>query len=394
MEESEAEPTAEHVMLPVIYSATVWDGGESGVGVYLREHLRTLGRRVVAVEHGGRVLGAGEQPGTTSTGRGTSRLVGPIVDILWHRGKASSLAESVEARLVHSPTIRRIPKSSRRVASTVTVHDTAPLRFAGKYGLLRGIFHRHFVSRWLQGVDAVITPSKFTKGDVIRFYGVPEPKVTVVPNGIDHNVFRPGDIDDARLRIEHGYGIKRPFLVYVARLEHPAKNHVTLIEAYRRLRDSGIEKLPDLVFVGSPWHGSEAIEEAGKDLIVAGVLHLVGRVPWEDIPRFFHASIASIYPSLFEGFGLPVVEAMACGTPVACSSGSSLGEVAAGNALTFEPESIEEMCEAMTRLVTDAGLRARLTKSGLDHAATFTWENSVEQTVAVWERVLAQRASE
>ena len=180
------------------------------------------------------------------------------------------------------------------------------------------------------------------------------------------------------------------FFVYVSRLEHPAKNHVRLIEAFEQFRSrSGCPHR--LVLVGSDWHGASAIHERAAKLVASGDVIITGYVEKQAMPHFLRAAESVVYPSLFEGFGLPVIEAMACGAPVACSRSSSLTEIAEGRALLFDPGKPAEIADALEQLATDPGLRERLRQLGLEHAAKFTWARSVEETIRVWQGAIASR---
>jgi glycosyltransferase involved in cell wall biosynthesis len=373
--------------LKVGYSATIWDGGGSGIGNYIAEQLRVLERcpgvESCILEFGGRVLTGGERPVASSTGGGIGRVVKPLKDIVWHRGGLRRAVRELGLEVVHVPTIRRLP-GRLPCRTVVTVHDLAPVRMAGKYGFLRGFYHRHLVPKWLAGVDAIVTPSAATKADLIELYRVPPEKITVVPNGLDHDTFHPGDREESRERMRISYGLDGPYFVYISRLEHPAKNHVKLLEAFRRfLKETGAAHR--LVLVGGDWQGSEIIREKAAPLVEAGRVVMTGFVPREEMPHFLRAAEAMIYPSLYEGFGLPVIEAMSCGTPVACSRSSALTEIAENKALLFDPESMEEISCIMGNLASDPRLREALGREGIAHAAGFSWERSVRETIAVWQ---------
>ena len=258
---------------------------------------------------------------------------------------------------------------------------------AGKYGALRDYYHRKLVPRWLEGVTAFVTPSEATKKDLVDIYQADPQKITVVPNGIDHHTYHPGDPAESATYIREKFALDGPFIVFVSRLEHPAKNHVTLIEAFEKLKaNTGCPHR--LVFVGSDWHGAEAIHERGKALVESGDLIITGYVEKEAMPHFLRAADSVVYPSLFEGFGLPVIEAMASGAPVACSRSSSLTEIAEGRALLFNPEEPEDIATALEKMVTDTAEKTRLRELGLAHAQSFTWKRCVEETVAVWKQAI------
>jgi len=372
------------------YSATIWDNGSSGIGNYIAEHLRILsgcgGVDLRVIEYGGRIAAAGMPPRPGSSGAGTSRFFQPVSDILWHRFGLKKLAASEGFDLVHVPTVRRLP-GRLPCPSVVTVHDLGPVRMRGKYGLLRQFFHGYVTPRLLRSVDAFVTPSRFTRDDLIHFYGVDTAKITVVPNGVDHSLFRPADPEKSRAALRERHRLDAPYFVYISRLEHPAKNHVRLIDAFASFKKK--TGLPhQLVLVGAPWNGHEVVMDAARSLADAGQIIIAGHVPRRELPVFLGGATAMIYPSLFEGFGLPVIEAMACGTPVACSRSSSLEEIAEGHGLLFDPENVGQIANALEQLASDESLRARLRAGGLAHAASFTWEKSVEQTIAVWKKTI------
>ncbi len=376
--------------MKVCYSATIWDGGRSGIGTYIAEQISQLSQRedlnLRILEYGGRLLSRHERPQGSGTGSGTRNPVRPLRDIAWHRCRLASLVRQEKIDVVHVPTIRRIP-GKLSCAAVITVHDLGPVRMRGKYGLLRRFYHTSVVPRWLENVDAIVTPSHFTKNDLMQFYRVSAEKITVVPNGLNHEIYKPGDEKESAARIRDSYKIAGPFFVYISRLEHPAKNHVRLIHAFEQFKDS--LSLPhQLVLVGARWNGAEEVEEVlAASRHRQAIVH-TGHVPHEDLPHFLRASVALIYPSLFEGFGMPVTEAMACGTPVACSRSSSLTEIAEGKSLLFDPENPEEMADAMRKLATDDLLRERLCATGLAHAKTFTWKRCVDETIQVWRQAM------
>src|SRR5262249_34991756 len=161
--------------------------------------------------------------------------------------------------------------------------------------------------------------SENTGRDIARFFDVPPARTIVVRNGIDHERFFPGNHEVAKAFVAKQFGLEWPFLLYVARLEHPAKNHVRLIAAFEQFKDvSGSDGR--LVFGGSDWHGAEAIHRAIQRARFGADIRTLGFVPNEALPDLYRAAAALVYPSLYEGFGLPPVEAMACGCPVIAST--------------------------------------------------------------------------
>lgn len=380
-------------MIRAGYSATIWDGARSGIGTYIAEQLDVLEQHpdidLKILAAGGQVLSGSQRPQGGATGHGIGKVVTPVRDILRHRRGLKKFVAQHALDIVHVPTIRRLP-GELPCASVVTVHDLGPIRMSGKYGVLRDYYHRKLVPRWLEDAGAFVTPSEATKSDLVELYGADPEKITVVPNGIDHATYHPGDALESAVFLKANFALEGPIVVFVSRLEHPAKNHVRLIEAFEKFK-AATDCPHRLVFVGSDWHGAEAIHRRAEKLVASGDLLITGYVKKEAMPHFLRAAESVVYPSLFEGFGLPVIEAMASGAPVACSRGSSLTEIAEGRALLFDPEDPGDIAAALEKLATDSVRRAELRQLGLAHAAGFTWQRCVDETVAVWKTAIAER---
>jgi glycosyltransferase involved in cell wall biosynthesis len=208
----------------------------------------------------------------------------------------------------------------------------------------------------------------------------------MIHNGLDHTRFFPGSREEARAFVAARYKVHHPFFLYVARLEHPGKNHVRLIEAFNEFKtETGSDW--KLVLGGSDWHGAEVIHALVRQSSFARDIHCPGFVPDDDLPAWYRAAEVFVYPSLFEGFGMPPVEAMACGCPVISSTRGALGEVVGDAAAIVDPENISSLRRQMTRLARDAGLRALLQEVGFKHAQCFSWDKTAAATLGVYSRV-------
>jgi glycosyltransferase involved in cell wall biosynthesis len=243
--------------------------------------------------------------------------------------------------------------------------------------------------RLAQRQDHVIAVSRTTALDIHRHFQVPMEKIEVIPNGLEHDRFHPGRLADAKAWAAVRHGVTRPFFLYIARLEHPAKNHVRLIEAFSRFKRATASDW-QLVLGGSDWHGAAAVHAAIRRAHCAADIRCLGFVPEAELPRWYQAADAFVFPSLFEGFGLPPLEAMACGCPVACSVRGALGEVAGEAAALLDPEDIGEMQRQLTRLAGDGAWRATLRAAGLKRAQQFDWAKTAAATVAVYTAARAQ----
>jgi glycosyltransferase involved in cell wall biosynthesis len=213
-------------------------------------------------------------------------------------------------------------------------------------------------------------------------------KITVVHNGLDHERYRPlpeADLAAFRERV----GARKPYLLYISRLEHPGKNHVRLIEAYERARAAGTLDAP-LLLGGAPWHGAEVIRARVEKSPYAADIHLPGFIDEADLPLWYGAARALVFPSLMEGFGLPVAEALACGTPVLSSDRGSLPEVGGDAARYFDPTDVDAMAAALGSLgETTPAESAALRERGVAQAARFHWDHAARATVDAYLAVLS-----
>jgi glycosyltransferase involved in cell wall biosynthesis len=308
----------------------------------------------------------------------------PVKNILWHQQQLPKLAREHQLEVLHVPSYRRL-LWSRPCGRVATIHDLAPFYVANKYDWKRMFYGQVIVRRLARRQEQIVAISENTARDIVKFFGIPRERITVVHNGLEHDRFFPGSREEAKAVVGRRHGLSEPFFLYIARLEHPGKNHVRLIAAFEQFK---AETHSDwqLVFGGSDWHGAEAIHAAIKGSPFAGDIRCLGFVPDDALPDLYRAADGFVYPSLFEGFGLPPVEAMACGCPVICSARGSLGEVVGEAAAIVEPEDIGSMARQMQVIATDSVVRTRLRAAGLIQAAKFDWRRTAEETLRVYER--------
>ncbi len=238
----------------------------------------------------------------------------------------------------------------------------------------------------IRRAPAIIAISHTTKRDLVEHLGVPEERIFVVYHGIDHDLFRPVE----RRPIEE------PYVLFVGS-EHPRKNLVTLLRAFKLLKERDGRFRPlKLVKVGAAGGGEAPFRQrtlqAMAELGLEGDVVFAGVVPEEDLPAYYSGAECMVFPSLYEGFGFPTLEAMACGCPVIVSNAGSLPEVAGEAALVVDPLDPQALAEAMHQVLTDPSLRRRLVDKGLRRASQFTWERAARETEAVYEVVEARVA--
>jgi glycosyltransferase involved in cell wall biosynthesis len=255
------------------------------------------------------------------------------------------------------------------------------------------MFYGRVVVRWLaRRQDRIIAVSENTARDIVRYFGLPLRRIEVVHNGIEHERFFPGSPQRARTWMAQRHAVANPFFLYIARLEHPGKNHVRLIEAFNQFKDSTRSHW-QLVFGGSDWHGAPAIHAAIRASRYQNDIRALGFVPDADLPEMYRAAGVMVYPSLYEGFGMPPLEAMACGCPVLSSTRGSLGEVIGDAAAVVNPDDIQDMAHQLQRLATNPSVRDHFQAAGLTRARGFDWTRTAAQTLGVYEHAAQNYAA-
>jgi glycosyltransferase involved in cell wall biosynthesis len=311
----------------------------------------------------------------------------PVLNIAWHHTMLPRLAAKHRLDVLHIPSYRRLIPPAR-CATVATIHDLAPFHVQAKYDPLRMFYARVVVRRLARRQHAIIAISRNTARDIFRFFNVSQDRVRVIHNGLDHQRFMPPIDDQGELRARGRWKVQQPFFLYVSRLEHPGKNHVRLIAAFNRFKQSSASPW-QLVLAGKDWHGAGAIHAAIRNSPFAEDIRCPGFVADTDLPSLYHAAGAFVYPSLYEGFGMPPVEAMACGLPVLSSDRGALAEVIGDAALIVDPEDIGDLARKLRALAFDADLRHRLRERGLRQARRFDWSETAAATLDVYERTFA-----
>jgi glycosyltransferase involved in cell wall biosynthesis len=231
----------------------------------------------------------------------------------------------------------------------------------------------------------VIADSEFVKRDLVAHYGLPADRIDVVYLAVDHEQFRPPTDPTAGAEFRRRLGLPERFLLYPANT-WPHKNHERLLEALAILRDRNSLSIP-LVLTGARKRGDDAIETAARRFGLTGSVLRLEYVSLDDLVRCYQSATATVFPSLHEGFGLPVVEAMACGCPVACSTTTSVGEIAGTAAELFDPTSADAIAAAVRRVWEDDGRRDHLRAAGLDRARGFTWRRTALDTLDSYAKI-------
>lgn len=297
------------------------------------------------------------------------------------------LLRSLRANLYHSAYYLMPYRPG--VPTVLTVYDLIPLLFPA-----HSTFRARLLFRWttrlaLRAARWVITISEATRRDLLARFRLPTERVTAIPLAADP-AFQPqpaAALDAIRIR----YALPEQFLLYLGS-NKPHKNLVRLVEALARAHGEGRGEKREgegragmtLVVAGAWDPRYPEARRRAETLGLGEVIRWLGPVPEADLPALYSAATAFVFPSLYEGFGLPVLEAMACGTPVACSNTSSLPEVAGEAAVYFDPIVVSQLSEALRRVWEDAGLRTALRERGWQRAQAFSWRRAAEQTRQVY----------
>jgi glycosyltransferase involved in cell wall biosynthesis len=285
-----------------------------------------------------------------------------------------------ETNVVHSPSPAAVPPAGPNQRLVVTVHDLAFVVHPELFPRAWRLMYRVALARAVRSADAIIAVSRHTAEDLVRRTPVDRSRVHVVPLAASTPATS-ADPEGIATRLK----LPSPYVLFVGTLE-PRKNLVRLIRAYRRFAGRGA---PHSLILAGPmgWHPQpllRAISEEGP-----GDVMLTGAVGPDELDALLRGADAFVYPSLYEGFGLPVLEAMIRGTPCVVSSASSLPEVAGEAALPVDPRSTGGLAEALERITSDRDLAARLREAGIARAARFSWDETARRTLEVYKSVLS-----
>jgi glycosyltransferase involved in cell wall biosynthesis len=273
-----------------------------------------------------------------------------------------------------------------RTPVVVTVHDVSFIEHPEYFTAVRRAQLRFNVARTVKLAARIITVSEFSRDAILRAYPVVSPdKVHVIPNAVSSE-FRVVARGRASLAIKNRFGIEAPFIFSVGDLQ-PRKNHIGLITAFASLAAAHPELDHHLVIAGQNTWFTPKVHAAAQASGVASRIHFTGFVSDADLVRLYNACDCFVFPSFYEGFGLPILEAMACGRAVACSNTSAMPEVADGAGLLFDPRNPASIARAVADVLLDAELRERMESRGLQRAAHFTWRKSAQATLDVYREV-------
>jgi glycosyltransferase involved in cell wall biosynthesis len=374
------------------------------INAHLLAHTRTFRRAGVSnyvealLAHLGQIDRQNRYTVYTTRGLGASALglpsnfrvrpsllptINPRVRIPWEQLLAPALMRLAGVDVYHG-VLNVMPLASPAPA-VVTIHDLSPFLFPQTFRRVNRIYTRWAIRVACRRAARILAVSEFTKQEIVRWMRVPPERIVVTHDATDER-FRPPD-PRAVAEFRRRRGLPERFVLFLGTLE-PRKNLPLLLDAYAMLARS-IDA--PLLVAGSRGWLYEPVLARAEALGLGERLRFVGYVEQEEQPLWYAAATAFAFPSLYEGFGMPPLEAMACGTPVVVSSSSSLPEVVGNAGLVVSPHDPEELADALHRVITDGALREELRARGLRQAARFSWRETAERTLEAYRQAAAER---
>lgn len=309
----------------------------------------------------------------------------PVAEKRWHAKKADKFCSRNNYDVVfYTDGCRMIP-SKAKVPSVAVINSILSSVLTES-----GFWERKRIIKGLSSMDCIIASSMFVKKDLIRC-GVKCPKIEIVHNGIDHSMFYPDSkIEETDFADIKPFAIKKPYIIYGSRMQSSDKKHVELIKAFTLFKEK--TGLPHrLVLAGEEGPYAEEVQKAVLASSAATEIFMTGFFPREGFPELYRNAEMCVFPSVNEGVGLPVLEAMATGIPVACAKAGALQEIAGNNVLYFDSDNIDNMANCIEQIVTDEKMREKLVEQGVEWAKRFSWEKAAEETVCIVKDVHAIR---
>ena len=297
----------------------------------------------------------------------------PIFNILWHQFFFQYHLKKHKCDCCLIPNFSLL--TWKVIPTIVVIHDLIEYNVPAKFSKLRVLYRRAIVPLMARKSDGIITISESSKGDIVKFLRVDPQKITVALCSYDAHIFFERKKDEVLLFLDKYALAPKTYLLYVGTVDHPGKNLFTLLSAYIRLKK---EKTTDkkLVIIGRPGHNYKFIQQIIENCDYKEDIRILGFVEDHSLPFFYSGASLFCFLSLYEGFGLPVLEAMACGCPVLASSKSSIPEVAGDAAVLVDPTDIDEVAQMIRMIINSIEMQEQLVEKGLNRVAQFDWSMS------------------
>ena len=357
-------------MKKILVSALAYDGGKSGIANYIDNVVKELSKEISIdlIVNEDEIIFFEGISSNISFKVVPKSLKKPLFNVLWHLFILPFRIKKDEYDWMLLPAGNRRLMSFYPVKTFVTMHDLSQFNVGKKYDRFRMLYIKKVIPFFLRKVDQIFTVSDNTANDMVLHYSMNKKDLIVNYNGVNTDSFMPSSQDEKS---------EKPYILYVARIEHPGKNHLNLIKAYEKLPESYKEKY-DLCLIGSDWNGAEIVHSYAENSLDSSRIKFLGYVENSDLPMYYRKASLFVFPSFYEGFGIPLVEAMASGVAVAASYTSSLPEVGGDAAMYFDPTSPKDISDLIHKLLQNTACRENMCALGLEQVKKFTWKKHVQ----------------
>jgi glycosyltransferase involved in cell wall biosynthesis len=360
------------------------DSGASAVGAYLKQILKRIPPSWAACELFGWDFDRFNYTDAAPEAEFISRCAvgGSLANTIWHLYKYPEFARSRAWDACFFPAAHRKLPFVFPCPSVGVVHDMAAWWGSRKTREHLGVVLRVVLPNSLRRLDRIIAVSQWVKQELVELARIKESRIDVVPDGIDLSAFFPRPRNEESVALIQPFSFRRPYVLYASRLEHPIKNHVKLIEAFGIFKER--TRYPHrLVLAGADSRGADKIKEAAEASPWRKDIFFPGYFPSTSLPELYSGADMVVVPSMYEGFGMGVLEAMASGVPVVCARAASLPETAEHAALYFNPRDAEDMADRMVTMTTNREVYRECRRLGLERAQSFSWDSCAERTLAI-----------
>ena len=307
------------------------------------------------------------------------KLASPVINMLWHLFILPYRYNYKKYDFVFLPAANRRLFCRKLDNLVVTFHDLSQFHIPNKYDAFRTFYIKKVIPFFLRKVTKIVAISQATKNDLMHFYGLNEKNILVSHNGFNHdNKEVSNSSTSVKATLEHI--TQKPFFLYVARIEHPGKNHLNLLKAYQALPKNITDNF-DLVLAGQTWSGSDNVFSYHSTMELKQNIHFPGFVSAHEMESLYSSASLYIFPSLYEGFGIPLLEAMSYGVPVLCSDTPALTEVGGDAVEVFSPHDINDIAQRIQKVISNQSRQRELTSKGYERIADFSWKKHTEQLI-------------
>ena len=371
-------------MYKILISAMGYDGGKSGISEYIHSVTNELSKThkidllILKKEITNFPIKNSENIHIIKF---SDYLAKPVINMLWHLFILPFTLKFKKYDFVFLPAGNRRLFCRYPIKTFITMHDLSQYHIKGKYDKFRMFYVKKIIPRFLKKADKIFAISKSTRGDLVKFYRLNENKIIVNYNGFNADKFKKKESKDN--------GIKKfkekKYILYVARIEHPGKNHLNLIKAYEMLPEK-IQAEYNLVFAGSSWNGGEIVKDYVMNSTFRNNIKFLGFVDDSALPGLYRNASLYAFPSFYEGFGIPILEAMSSEVPVVCSNTSSLPEVGGEAVYTFDPNNPGDIKDKIEYVLKNDDIRLNMIEKGKFRAKEFSWKKHCKQIVDEYEK--------